>query len=170
VRLQPVHLRDVAGGLGGVHRVGKRLLRRVQLPQVGRAPHRRGDEHEPGDPLRVGQRQVERRAATHRVADERRRAGTEVVEHGQGVVDVGVRLGLVARPAVAAPVEGDGLAERGEDVDDLRPATAVGDAGVQQQDGFAVPGGVARELGLAGGDDHAAEPVAHRALGPHALI
>ena len=125
--------------IGRVEQVAEYLRGRVDL-RLGRPGHRRGDEDQPGHPLRREQRGVQRQPAAGRRPDQPRRPVGELVEHGQEVIEVGERRRARLSPSVPPPVVGDHVGGGTEDLRGLPPAAQVGDPFVEQHEHRAVPG------------------------------
>jgi hypothetical protein len=137
--LRPLEVAGLDGGVdGGVAlgppRLPRRLLRRRPL-EAARA---RGGEDERGDPLGMDDREVDRRRAAHRAADERRALDPCVGEHREQVSSVRVRDARLrsVRASVAARVEPEDVVPLGERGELRVPRPRVPEPGVQEDHGF----------------------------------
>jgi hypothetical protein len=159
VRLERVDRVDVVRLAGALHPIDHGLDRRGDVPRRRRAADRRRDQHEPRDPLRMGERRVDRERAAERASDEDRGRARDIVEHRDEVAKMRPRLVRVQRVAEAAPVVGvraETFAREGGDLP--APHAPVGDPRVQEHDGRPVPGRLDRDVGGARPDRAGGHP------------
>ena len=131
------------GGLDGVN-VGVSDLRGTR--------DGRGNKDQRGDPLGMGQSEIKRDLAAHRVADEHDRPQGDGVDHGEQIDPLVMLLRLVGRRSEAAPVVGHHVHVRAEQVHYAVPAATVRDSGVEEHHLGSAPGAMAHD-GKAGPPD-----------------
>ena len=90
-------------------------------------------EDERGDPLRVGERELERHPPAERPADHGRSFDPELVEHVAEILDVRERRARIRRLAEAAQVDGDDRPFARQDGNLAAPHPPVGDPLVHEE-------------------------------------